>query len=101
MCGQGCTFPAGGEGQVLHPGHQAGQHLVLQAARARAGQLPRHHLHTQGLAHVRMIPVDMHIWRVRAPTTMASSRDTCGADIAASWDGSTICFLCNSMRRVK
>lgn len=53
------TFPARREGEVLHPRREDGEDLVLQLGGPggpAALQLPRHQLHTQRLAKLRVVP---------------------------------------------
>jgi hypothetical protein len=53
------TFPARRKGEVLHPGRKDGEDLVLQLGGPggpTALQLPRHQLHTQRLAKLRVVP---------------------------------------------
>ena len=53
--GAGSTFPAGSKAEVVHPGRQAGEHLMVRCL-AHCILLPIHHLHTQQLTQLRMIP---------------------------------------------
>jgi hypothetical protein len=50
------TFPARSKAEVLHPGGQAAEHLVLQLCDAASLQLPCHQLHAQQLAQLWMVP---------------------------------------------
>ena len=53
--GGGSTFPAGSKAEVVHPGRQASEHLMVRCL-AHCILLPIHHLHAQQLTQLRMIP---------------------------------------------
>ena len=52
--GASITFPPRRKAEVLHPGGQAGEHLVVGSP-AHCILLSCHHLHTQQLTQLRMI----------------------------------------------
>ena len=54
------TLPLGCEAQVLAPGSQAGQHLMLRRAALRV-QLPRQHLNAQQLTQLGVVPAGVQL----------------------------------------